>query len=260
MLLLMDGASSHYCPEMIRIAAKEQIILFVLPPHTTQICQPLDKGVFASLKTSWRGVCNSFMVSSPGRVVTRYDFSGLFCQAWDNCMTIKNIKAGFRVTGVYPLNKSAIALPEDDFQQFKPHLLPSTSGISYIPLYSSSPFQTKPSQEEYSLKSESEDDENSFISYTQPIVEQKIPAATPAKPLPYISSFEELLKLPEPPSKIPTKHKKSCGRCLTSEEAIAMMEEKEKEKLAVAALKEERKRHRETKRQQQELLKATKKG
>ena len=57
MLLLMDGASSHYCPEMIRI---EQIILFVLPPHTTQ---PLDKGVFASLKTSWREVCNSFMVS-----------------------------------------------------------------------------------------------------------------------------------------------------------------------------------------------------
>ena len=44
-LLLMDGASSHYCPEMIRIAAKEQIILFVLPPHTTQICQPLEGSV-----------------------------------------------------------------------------------------------------------------------------------------------------------------------------------------------------------------------
>ena len=66
--------------------------MFVLPPHTTQICQPLDKGVFASLKTSWREVCNSFMVSSPGRVITRYDFSGLFCQAWDNCMTIKILK------------------------------------------------------------------------------------------------------------------------------------------------------------------------
>ena len=39
-LLLMDGASSHYSPDMIRTAAKEQVILFVLPPHTTHLSQP----------------------------------------------------------------------------------------------------------------------------------------------------------------------------------------------------------------------------
>ena len=63
LLLLMDGCSSHFCPDMIKIAASEQvIILFVLPPHTTQVLQPLDKGVFAALKTNWRKVCHFFLL------------------------------------------------------------------------------------------------------------------------------------------------------------------------------------------------------
>ena len=33
---------SHFCPELIKRAAAEQIVLFTLPPHTTQ---PLDRGV-----------------------------------------------------------------------------------------------------------------------------------------------------------------------------------------------------------------------
>ena len=77
LLLLMDGHSSHFSPEMIRLAAKEKVILFVLPPHTTHLTQPLDKGCFSSLKINWRAVCHEFVTSNPGRVVTRADFSPL---------------------------------------------------------------------------------------------------------------------------------------------------------------------------------------
>ena len=45
-LLLLDGHSSHYCPETIRRAAQEKVILFTLPPNTTHVSQPLDKGCF----------------------------------------------------------------------------------------------------------------------------------------------------------------------------------------------------------------------
>ena len=62
LLLLMDGCSSHFCPEMVKIAAMQQVVLFVLPPHTTQVSQPLDKVVFSALKTSWRIVCHSFLI------------------------------------------------------------------------------------------------------------------------------------------------------------------------------------------------------
>ena len=34
-ILILDGHSSHYCPESIRMAAENQIIMCALPPHTT---------------------------------------------------------------------------------------------------------------------------------------------------------------------------------------------------------------------------------
>ena len=35
LLLLLDGHSSHYCPGTIKLAAKERVIIFTLPPNTT---------------------------------------------------------------------------------------------------------------------------------------------------------------------------------------------------------------------------------
>ena len=55
-LLILDGHSSHYCPEVIRAALEQEIIIFTLPPNTTHITQPLDKGVFAPLKSAWKSV------------------------------------------------------------------------------------------------------------------------------------------------------------------------------------------------------------
>ena len=74
-LLMLDGHSSHYCPDIIQLAAKHQVILFALPPNTTHISQPLDKGCFNSLKESWKQVCHDFLTANPGMVVTRYQFS-----------------------------------------------------------------------------------------------------------------------------------------------------------------------------------------
>ena len=42
LLLLLDGHSSHFCPDTVRLAAKEKVILFALPPNTTHLSQPLD--------------------------------------------------------------------------------------------------------------------------------------------------------------------------------------------------------------------------
>ena len=42
--LLMDGHTSHYCPQTIRQAARHKVVLLTLPPNTTHMSQPLDKG------------------------------------------------------------------------------------------------------------------------------------------------------------------------------------------------------------------------
>ena len=46
LLLLLDGHSTHYNPVTIEKAAKEKIVMFCLPPHSSHRTQPLDKGCF----------------------------------------------------------------------------------------------------------------------------------------------------------------------------------------------------------------------
>ena len=259
LLLLMDGHSSHFSPEMIRLAAEEQVILFVLPPHTTQICQPLDKGVFAALKTNWKQACHNFLTKNPGRVVSRYDFSELFCEAWDESMTIKNIKSGFRITGICPFDKDVISLPEDEFEEFRPEALSHQSGLAYIPLYSPAcQKRVRCRSPETSLCTPtSATGCNTSSEYSDQDSVNSVD--TPANSLQYHSSrFCQLLQLPTLPSKIPTKHTKCSGRVLTSAENLLALEQKEQEKEQTKREKEERKLLREEKKRERERLKVEK--
>jgi len=51
LLLMLDGHSSHYTLELVKVAAAENVILFCLPPHTTADSQLLDTSCFGPLKT-----------------------------------------------------------------------------------------------------------------------------------------------------------------------------------------------------------------
>ena len=133
LLLLLDGHSSHYNPAVIRKAAEEKVIMFCLPPHSSHESQPLDIGPFGPLKASWREVCQQFLAKNPGKVVTRFTFSKLFNEAWCSAMNMKNVVAGFRYTGIYPLNRSAL-IPEE--KEEKEKSLAYRTGLKFIPLYS----------------------------------------------------------------------------------------------------------------------------
>ena len=65
LVLLMDGHKSHYCPDTIRMAAKENniLILFTLPPNTTHLTQSLNKGPFG--KSHWTYECYKFISENP---------------------------------------------------------------------------------------------------------------------------------------------------------------------------------------------------
>ena len=108
LLLLLDGHSSHYTLELIQTASEKDVIIFCLPPHATADSQPLDTSVFGPLKSYWSQACLEYMFSNPGHVVTKFQFSSLFRQAWSKGMSIDNLYAGFKKTGVYPFNPEAI--------------------------------------------------------------------------------------------------------------------------------------------------------
>ena len=128
-LLLMDGHSSHYCPDTVFLAAKEKIILFTLPPNTTHLTQPLDKGCFGPLKSAWRNACHDFMAENPSRVVTRYSFCSIFAVAWLQAMSMKNIIAGFKVAGIFPVDRRKLVHCDSP----APSLLQSVDS-AYIPM------------------------------------------------------------------------------------------------------------------------------
>ena len=115
LLLLLDGHVSHYNLNVLRMAAEEEIIIFCLPPHTTHLLQPLDNGLFASLKSHWRRECQSFYGQNPGKVLCRRNFMGVFKKAWVHGMSIANVIGSFRATGVYPIDRrvALVQLPQE---------------------------------------------------------------------------------------------------------------------------------------------------
>ena len=77
LLLLLDGHSTHYNPSFIRKAAQEKVIVFCLPPNTTHITQPLDKGAFAPLKISWGEECHRVDHQRSDAMYSRTLFPGI---------------------------------------------------------------------------------------------------------------------------------------------------------------------------------------
>jgi hypothetical protein len=122
-LLILDGHRSHEVTELLQMARAEGITIMTMPPHTSHWLQPLDKGVFSSLTASYNRICSEFMSEGPQNVVSKANWPALFKRAWDQGFTASNMIAGFRVSGIWPLNMSVI--PESAYA-------PSTVHESYL--------------------------------------------------------------------------------------------------------------------------------
>ena len=286
-LLLMDGHSSHYQPAAIQRAAEEGVIMFLLPPHTSHLTQPLDKGCFGPLKIHWRKECWEYLTSHPGQVVTRHQFSAIFQRVWSKSMTMTNIIAGFRVAGVYPVNRLAVSGRGKTVSES----LAERTGLEFIPLYSPSHrrnhaikpaltftaeeialFQTR-FEEGYDLNDQryrrwlrmyhpetkspsSQGEDVNYLSTSEPSLTDACPTtSTPVSCnlLSHSSFLSKVLADQAPPIKYPDKPPNPSGgaRVLTSSENLERLTEKERRKEEAAKEKQRRKEERE---QKQKLL------
>ena len=114
LLLLLDGHSTHFEPKSLQVAKDNNIVIFCLPPHTTHVCQPLDCSLFKPLKQQWRQECHNFYQKNPGLVISKYNFCGIFQEAWLKAITPTNVIAGFTKASIYPLNRDKILLSTDN--------------------------------------------------------------------------------------------------------------------------------------------------
>ena len=108
-LLIEDGHSSHISIDVIKLARDNGVHLLCLPAHTTHMLQPLDVGVFKSLKSNYSTACKKYLSKHPGQVITTDVLASLLAQAWPESLTPINVMSGFRKCGIYPLNPGEIS-------------------------------------------------------------------------------------------------------------------------------------------------------
>ncbi|XP_041363761.1 uncharacterized protein LOC121379282 [Gigantopelta aegis] len=107
-LLIMDQHDSHGTLEIIECARQENIIILLLPPHTTHWLQPMDRSIFGPFKKAWNSICQDFMNENPGVIVSKVNFCQLFSKAWQKSITEKNVSSGFEKCGIFPCDRKKI--------------------------------------------------------------------------------------------------------------------------------------------------------
>ncbi|XP_062566558.1 uncharacterized protein LOC134228881 [Saccostrea cucullata] len=118
-LLVLDSHSSHEVLGLLEAAISENILIMALPPHTSHHLQPLDKAVFGPFSKAYGRACSEFMTNHPNHEINKSTWPRIFKSAWEASVTPDNIKSGFRATGIWPMNVSALPdyvyLPSEAF-------------------------------------------------------------------------------------------------------------------------------------------------
>ena len=215
-LLIEDGYSSHISIDVITLARDNGVHLLCLPAHTTHMLQPLDVGVFKSLKSNYSTACKKHLSNHPGQVITTDVLASLLAQAWPESVTPINVMSGFRKCGIHPLNRGQIS----DRQ-----LAPSNAFVKPKPASKIAPQQEK--NEKTSSESAST---ASVISTCAP--ESDRASLTVSSSVSTSDVLGDLLALPQP--KI-TKRKRKPGFnqkavCITDDKVLQDLEEKKEEK------------------------------
>ncbi|XP_052275610.1 fumarate hydratase, mitochondrial-like [Dreissena polymorpha] len=120
-LILYDGHKSQVNLGLIDWAKSQNIILFVLPAHTSHVLHPFDVGCFGPFERIYSSVCHKFMHDNCGQSITRINVCALGSKAYSQSLSSKNLQASFCKTGLYPYNPtpiySSVFKPSEALQQ-----------------------------------------------------------------------------------------------------------------------------------------------
>lgn len=197
-LIIYDGHSTHVTIETLEAAAREQIIILKLPPHSSHLLQPLDLAVFKSFKCKWDEKLVTWQRNHIGQKLPKKVFSQFLCDTWKS-ISPDVISNGFRKGGIFPFNQNIISeesFPSDLMQRWK-----EGNNIS-----------TK-------------------VQEQREVAESSLPGpSSSCQPSNINVSFEDLLlsAVKQTPKPLPQKKTKICpgAEILTSTQAIDMLKEK----------------------------------
>lgn len=105
-LLVMDNHDSHITVQSLDYAKSNGIVLLTFPPHCSHKLQPLDRSVYGPLKKYYNAACNDWQLMNPGKPMTIYNIAENLGHAFPRAFTPENITSGFRVSGIFPLDRN----------------------------------------------------------------------------------------------------------------------------------------------------------
>ena len=123
LILIIDGHGSHMSLKLIYSTIENNVILYCLPPYTTNLLQPLDISVYKPLKNQFSTITDFTVLASVTHEATKITVNKtnlpiLFKEAFEKTMSMKTIISGFRTSGICPFNPEAILkerlMPSDD--------------------------------------------------------------------------------------------------------------------------------------------------
>ena len=107
-LLIGDNLSSHISMAVIDSCKKNNIEFVCLPPNSTHKLQPLDVGVFAPLKKTWREVLTAHKLKHPKAAsIDKSDFPQLMKTLLEKANPGRHLPKAFAECGLHPVSKEA---------------------------------------------------------------------------------------------------------------------------------------------------------
>ncbi|EFX64225.1 hypothetical protein DAPPUDRAFT_118397 [Daphnia pulex] len=154
-LLFLDNHISHMGYSICIFAKENGIILQTLPPHTSHASQPLDRTTFGPFKSNLADSHSDWMREHPGQRISIYEIPLLSKPALHREFTEKNIKKGFKATGLFPFNRNAI-----------PDGMYTPSLVTNLPVNQTLRFETPPSIAEQHTTMATQDPPKSYYLLT----------------------------------------------------------------------------------------------
>jgi hypothetical protein len=100
-LLICNGHDSHISAAFVRYAIDNYIIIFLLPPHSSHLLQPLDVGVFGPLKHAMSLQLSRLYETEISRL-QKIEWLEHYIQARLAAIIEQNILSGWRGAGIFP--------------------------------------------------------------------------------------------------------------------------------------------------------------
>ena len=105
-LLIYDGHLSHIWYGTLELARAQKVTIIKLPPHTTDLLQPLDLSGFKSLKDYWGDILFRRLKTKRTTRLSKAEFATHLCdpEVWGKASP-NNIKSGFKSCGIFPVDR-----------------------------------------------------------------------------------------------------------------------------------------------------------